>query len=77
MISCEKAAKICNKLQYKEASFLEKISLKFHLLICKTCPQFSKKNTEFTSLCQKAHLQSLTEQEKIKMKQKLQEEVTK
>lgn len=75
MISCEKAAKICNKKQYKEATFLEKISLYIHLAICKTCPKFSRKNTQFTSLCEKAHLQSLTENEKVEMKQKLQKEV--
>tara|TARA_R110002049_G_scaffold67188_1_gene174635 strand:+ start:3967 stop:4197 length:231 start_codon:yes stop_codon:yes gene_type:complete len=73
MISCEKAAKICNKTQYKEASFLEKISLRIHLLICKNCPQFAKKNTAFTSLCEKAKLRSLSESEKIEMKQKLED----
>lgn len=73
MISCEKAAKICNKTQYNEASFLEKISLQIHLLICKTCPQFSKRNKAFTSLCEKAKLQALSESEKVEMKQKLED----
>lgn len=73
MISCEKAAKICNKVQYKEASLFEKINLHIHLLICKTCPSFSKKNTKFTSLCEKAKLQSLSELEKSEMKQKLED----
>ncbi len=73
MISCEKAAKICHKKQYKEASFLEKIELQFHLLLCKACPSFSKKNGKLTALCKKAHLNFLTEKEKIEMKQKLQE----
>lgn len=71
MISCEKAATICNKAQYGEATFFEILKLKFHALICKTCAKFSKQNTEFTSLCEKANLRSLSEQDKIKMKQKL------
>ena len=29
MISCEEAAIICNKTQYKEATFLEKIKIAF------------------------------------------------
>lgn len=72
MISCEKASQICNKVQYKEASFIDKLKLQFHLLMCKTCSALTKKNTEFTTLCEKANLQSLSEQEKLKMKEQLQ-----
>ena len=71
MISCEKAATICNKAQYREATFFEILKLKFHVLICKTCAKFSKQNTAFTSLCEKANLRSLSEQDKLKMKQEL------
>ncbi len=71
MISCEKAAHICDKTQYREATFMEKMKLKFHLFMCKTCSTHSSRNTQFTSLCQKADLQSLSEQEKLKMKQQL------
>lgn len=72
MISCEKAAIICNKTQYREATFIEKLKLQFHLLMCKTCSAFTKKNTELTTLCEKANLQSLSEQDKLKMKEQLQ-----
>ncbi len=72
MISCDKAAIICNKTQYGEASFMDKLKLRFHLLMCKTCSAFTKKNTEFTTLCEKANLHSLSEQEKLKMKEQLQ-----
>ncbi len=74
MISCEKAAIICNKAQYNEATFMEKMKLRFHLLMCRTCSKFTKKNTEFTTLCEKANLQSLGEEEKLKMKEQLQRE---
>ncbi len=72
MISCEKATILCNKTQYGEASFLEKLQLKFHLFMCKTCSSFSKKNTELTSLCQKANLNGLSTSEKEQMKTALQ-----
>ncbi|MFS4445120.1 hypothetical protein ACKWCA_00500 [Maribacter sp. 2307UL18-2] len=51
---------------------MDKLKLRFHLLMCKTCSAFTKKNTEFTTLCEKANLHSLSEQEKLKMKEQLQ-----
>lgn len=72
MISCDKAAIICNKTQYGEASFMDKVKLKFHLFMCKTCSTFTKKNTQLTTLCEKANLYGLSEQEKLKMKEQLQ-----
>lgn len=71
MINCEKASTICDKNQYKEATLLEQIKLGFHLLFCKTCAAFSKKNKELTILCDKANLQILSEQEKEKMREKI------
>ncbi len=71
MISCEEAVIICNKSQYHEATFFERLKLKFHLFICKTCSKFSKQNTQLTSLCAKAHLQTLTELDKQEMKAEL------
>ncbi|RKR14049.1 hypothetical protein CLV91_0118 [Maribacter vaceletii] len=71
MISCEKAAVICNKAQYKEASLMEKIKLKFHLFMCKACSKHSKKNAELTSLCNKANLHILSDNDKLAMKSKL------
>ena len=73
MISCEEAQIICHKSQYKDASFFEILKLKFHLFVCKACSAFSKKNTKLTTLCDQAHLQILPEQDKITMKQRLQE----
>tara|TARA_R110002020_G_scaffold138095_2_gene307881 strand:- start:637 stop:879 length:243 start_codon:yes stop_codon:yes gene_type:complete len=69
MISCEKAANICNKAQYKEATFWEKIKLKFHLLMCKTCAKHSKNNTKLTLLCNQARIAVLSDEDKKKMKE--------
>ncbi|MBU2997154.1 hypothetical protein KO500_11955 [Cellulophaga baltica] len=71
MNSCEKAAIICNKSQYNEATFIEKIKLKLHILICDKCLKFSKKNGELTNLCDKAKLKSLSINEKEALKEKL------
>ncbi len=69
MISCDKAAIICNKAQYREATFMEKIKLRFHLFMCKTCSKATKENTQLTALCHKADLRSLSEKDKLEMKQ--------
>ncbi len=72
MISCDEAAVICNKNQYGEASFVDKLKFRFHVFLCKTCSVFTKKNTHLTTLCEKANLQGLSEQEKLRMKEQLQ-----
>jgi len=75
MISCDEAAIICNKKQYKEATFIEKIKLVMHLIYCKTCSKFSKKNAELTALCNKAPLHCLPEKDKLIMKKDLQDKI--
>lgn len=74
MISCEKAAIICNKTQYREATFMERMKLKFHLFMCKNCLDFVARNTKLSTLCQKANLPYLTEEDKREMKAQLAEE---
>lgn len=44
MISCDEATAICDKNQYGEATLTEKISLSFHLFVCKYCKQYTKQN---------------------------------
>jgi len=75
MISCEEAAHICNKSQYREASLYEKIKLKFHILYCASCARFAKKNKKLTSLCEKADLHYLTEREKTTLKKNIDEQL--
>lgn len=75
MITCEEAAHICNRKQYKEASWKQRIQLYLHILICKTCATFSKKNTQLTDLCDKAKLHSLSSRDKEQMKRQIQEQI--
>ncbi|TNF69418.1 MAG: hypothetical protein EP302_09945 [Bacteroidetes bacterium] len=71
MVSCEEAQVICNKNQYREASFFEKIQLMVHVLYCKACFKSSKKNKGLTRLIRKANLHSFSEAEKDYIKQRL------
>jgi len=74
MITCEEAAHICNRKQYREASWKERLQLYLHILICKACASFSRKNTQLTKLCDKAQLQTLSKKEKEHIKKKIQEQ---
>lgn len=60
---CKKAKLYCHKCQYDEASWLEYLKLKVHLLFCGNCRKFSKRNRGLTSLVKKAKLESLTASE--------------
>lgn len=71
MISCEKAAIICSKTQYREAGLREQIQLRLHLFVCKSCAAFSKRNKELSKLCTKASLKTLSEEEKSLLKIRL------
>lgn len=68
MITCEEAALICNKAQYREASDAEKVKLRNHLLTCKSCAGYTYRNIKFTTLCKKANLRNLSEEDKNRMK---------
>jgi len=74
MISCDKASHLCNKAQYKEATFIERLKLRYHLFVCKTCSAFTKKNTELTTLCDKADLKSFSQQEKDALREQLKQQ---
>lgn len=73
MISCDEAATICNKTQYDEAGLKERLQLWLHLLVCKPCAGFSRKNRQLTRLCERAALKGLTPREKAAMKERMKE----
>ena len=71
MISCEKAEVLSNKKQYGEASSVESVLLRLHLLICKSCAAYSKKDEKLTELFDKGVYHQLTEEEKDQIKERL------
>lgn len=48
-ISCDEATAICDKNQYGEATFLEKIKLNLHFLQCKICFLYTKQNIKLSN----------------------------
>lgn len=74
-ITCEEASNICNKSQYHEASFWDIVKLRIHLLYCKACRAYSKKNSELTTMCDRAGLNMLSKDEKKRMKEDLEKKI--
>ena len=76
-MSCDEATEICNKNQYKEASFFELIKLRMHVLLCKHCRQYSKQNSFLSRILglhsHKCEEMTLTETEKVQIKEKIEE----
>lgn len=71
MISCEEAQVICNKKQYREARFSERFHLMLHIMFCRACQKFSRKNSRLTRMICQADLRSLSQEEKLALKQQL------
>ncbi len=69
-ISCDEATKICDKNQYKEASFLDKLKLSFHLLLCKKCGKYSRQNNLMTKCYEKHRLFESSNQSCLKEEEK-------
>jgi len=44
-LTCNQATTICDKSQYKEASFWELVKLNLHLFLCKRCGKYAKQNS--------------------------------
>lgn len=72
-ISLERAKQICTKSQYGEATWWELLQLNVYLLFSKECSDFSAKNKKLTTLCERAGLDTLSEDDKEDMKKKLKE----
>ncbi|MDY0781266.1 hypothetical protein [Tenacibaculum sp. IB213877] len=78
-IKCEEANHICNKAQYNEATFTEKMKLKWHLLVCKVCALYTKQNRVLTKAykCKSVDIKNGTKCLKKKDKEILKEEFKK
>lgn len=65
---------MCDKSQYKEAGFFDKFMLKIHLLMCKLCRGYSKRNTKLTKTLESANIKTLCAEDKQRIKTRLREE---
>ncbi|MEM6720441.1 MAG: hypothetical protein AAF611_14035 [Bacteroidota bacterium] len=76
-ISCEEAKHICDKSQYGEASFWEKVKLNVRLSWCRITRAYSSNNNKLTKLVKKSNIDSIEQNKKDEMQRRLQEEMSK
>ncbi|MFK2821202.1 glycine dehydrogenase [Flavobacteriaceae sp. LMIT009] len=74
-IACEEAGHTCDKSQYKEASFWDKVKLNIHLIYCRACREYTKNNQKLTKLTNKEEVDCLTSNEKEVMKDCIKKEL--
>ena len=64
---CQDAEHICDKNQYKEAGFWEKVKLTIHLIYCRACQKYTSRNNKLTKLVTnpKVEVMPVTTKEKL------------
>jgi len=67
-ISCDEASHNCDKSQYNEASFWERLKLNIHLLYCKACRKYSNNNTKLSQVINHSKVDCLDIKDKQIMK---------
>ncbi len=73
--SCDEASHTCDKTQYNEASFWEKIKLNIHLLYCRACREYSKNNTRLTKLMTDKEVKAMPTTKKDNLKKAFEKEL--
>jgi hypothetical protein len=77
IFKCKEASHICDKSQYEESSFTERLLMKMHQWMCKVCRQHSEENTKLTKIIQKADLKTFPETKKNELQRVIQHEISK
>lgn len=78
-ITCDESSSICDKNQYGEAGFSDKIKMMVHIIKCKVCKCYSEQNTVMTKVyseyaskqCKKE--KCLCEEDKLKLQKAVEE----
>lgn len=76
-LKCDEANHVCDKTQYKEASFLEKLKLTIHLIYCSYCRKYSKNNAKLTESVKKSNVECMDNSAKEMMKENVNKELAK
>ncbi|HLW15631.1 MAG TPA: hypothetical protein VKX30_09055 [Flavobacteriaceae bacterium] len=76
IIKCDSACTICDKAQYNEASFRDKLCLALHLVFCKTCRDYVRNNRKLTQHVD-SKMKRLNAEAKAKMQQDIDSELNK
>ena len=75
-MKCENANHVCDRNQYKEASFLERVKLTVHLIYCRACRKYSVRNNKLSDAIKISDLKSISKEDKNEIKERLHQEVS-
>ena len=70
-MECHEANHICDKNQYKEASFWEKVRLNIHLIYCRACRQYTARNNKLTKAYKDPRVNTVSSEEKNELQELL------
>lgn len=76
-ISCEEAKHICDKAQYSEATFWEKIKLNIRFAWCNVTRAYVNKNTKLTKVIKNSKIECLNKIEKQNLQKQFEKELKK
>ena len=74
-ITCDEAQHCCDKTQYNEATFVEKVKLNVHLLFCSVCRKYTSNNIQLTKLMKKDPIESFNNNEKNELEKAFQQHI--
>ena len=76
-LECHEANHICDKNQYREASFWEKVRLNIHLIYCRACRKYTVRNSKLTKVVKNPQVRSVSAADREALKEKLHQELSK
>lgn len=76
-ITCEEAVKICDKIQYGEATAWQRFTLAMRLSWCNITRAYSNRNVRLTKALKKAKINCLKDDEREQLQAKFQKELYK
>ncbi len=76
-VKCSEANHTCDKSQYNEATFWEKVKLNIHLLYCRACRKYTARNRKLTKLMKNPEIRTLNTSEKNLIKERLRQNMGK
>lgn len=75
-LSHEEAKRVCDKTQYNEASFWDKIKLTIHLIHCKESREYTKNNNKLTKLMKEVKPEAMQSNEKQSLEDMFKKELS-
>lgn len=72
-ISCEEAKHICDKSQYGEASFWERLKLNMRFCWCRLTRSYVKQNKKLTSMVKDSKVACLKKEEREQLKKQFED----